>query len=154
AFQIALFATFFFMMEDFHGRDNGELRLSGDEAEMAMFDEYVACLNGFFAPKADSEVKRVISTFVGSLSGTFGSPTMAVSQSETTLRSIVIPTELKPDEWPRFRYIFLELWRPQDAVLADLIRGYREQSRKDVLSAFFRQKVKIHCRAKGIEETN
>ena len=37
AFQIAFFSTFFFMMEDFHGRDNGELRLTGDDAEMAMF---------------------------------------------------------------------------------------------------------------------
>jgi hypothetical protein len=121
---------------------------------MAMFDEYIACLNTFFAPKADSDVKRMLSTFVGSVSGTFGSPTMTVSPSETTLRSIVIPIELKPDEWPRFRYIFLELWRPQDKVLADLVQGYRDQCRKDVLSAFFRQKVRIFCRAKGIEETN
>jgi hypothetical protein len=153
AFQIALFSTFFFMMEDFHGCDNGELRLKGDDAEMAMFEEYIACLNAFFAPKTDSDVKRLLSTFVGSVSGTFGSPTMTVVPSETTLRSIVIPLELKPDEWPRFRYIFLELWRPKDAALAALVEGYRAQCRKDVLSAFFRQKIKLFCRQKGIDES-
>jgi hypothetical protein len=153
AFQIGLFCTFFFMMEDFHGRENGELRLRGDEQEMELFDEYIACLNGFFAPKGDSDVKRILSTFVGVVGGTFGSATMTVTPSDTTLRSIVIPGELKPDEWPRFRYLFLELWRPKDATLAELVRAYRTQCRNDVLSAFFRQKIRVFCRARGIEES-
>jgi hypothetical protein len=77
---------------------------------------------------------------------------MTVAASATNLRSIVIPGELKPDEWPRFRYIFLELWRPTDERLAALTRGYRLESRMDVLKAFYRQKIKIYCKEKGIDE--
>ena len=128
AFQIGLFVTFFFMMEDYHGQE-GDLRLTGDEAEMQMFDEYLACLNGFFAPKSDADAKRLLSVFVGAVSGTFGASNLTVAASATNLRSIVIPGELKPDEWPRFRYIFLELWRPADERLAALTKGYRLESR-------------------------
>jgi hypothetical protein len=151
AFQIGLFATFFFMMEDYHGQ-NGELRLTGDEAEMEIFEEYLVCLNGFFAPKTDANVKRLLHVFVGSVNGTFGASNMTVVPSASSLRSIVIPVELKPDEWPRFRYIFLELWRPMDTRLAELIQGYRTESRQDVLNAFYRQKVKIYCKEKSIDE--
>jgi hypothetical protein len=151
AFQIALFVTFFFMMEDYHGQD-GDLRLTGDDVEMELFDEYLACINSFFAPKMDADVKRLLSVFVGSVSGTFGSSNMTVAASSTNLRSIIVPGELKPDEWPRFRYMLLELWRPADERLAALIRGYRSESRSDVLKAFYRQKIKVYCKEKGIDE--
>jgi hypothetical protein len=139
------------MMEDYHGQE-GDLRLTGDTAEIEMFDEYIANLNGFFAPKSDGDTKRLLSVFVGSVGGTFGATNMTVSASATNLRSIVIPGELKPDEWPRFRYIFLELWRPADDRLAALTQTYRLESRLDVLKAFYRQKIKIYCKEKGIEE--
>jgi hypothetical protein len=68
---------------------------------------------------------------------------MTVSPSSSNLRSIVFPHELKPDEWPRFRYILLELWRPADPRLAALLQKYRLESRLEVVHAFYRQKVKI-----------
>lgn len=154
AFQIALFATFFFMMEDLHGKESGDLRSSGDQQEMQLFDEYMACLNQFFDPQSDAEAKRLISTFVGSVSGQFGTVGMTVSSSETTLRNIVVHSELKPDEWPRFRYILLELWKPSHEALAAMLDEYRKQCRKDVLQAYYRQKIKIFCRSKGIDETH
>jgi hypothetical protein len=151
AFQIALFSTFFFMMEDYHGQD-GDLRLTGDEVEVALFDEYLASLNSFFNPKADADVKRLLSVFLGSVTGTFGSQTMVVSPSSSNFIGIVFPHELKPDEWPRFRYILLELWRPTEERLSALVQKYRLDSRLDVVHAFYRQKVKIYCKDKGIEE--
>jgi len=94
----------------------------------------------------------MLSVFLGSVSGTFGSQTMAVSPSSSNLISIVFPHELKPDEWPRFRYILLELWRPTEERLGALVQKYRLDSRLDVVHAFYRQKVKIYCKDKGIEE--
>jgi hypothetical protein len=151
AFQIGFFSTFFFMMEDFHGQQ-GDLRLTGDEAESEIFDGYLKDLNRFFTPQSDAEAKRLLSVFVGNVSGTFGASNMAIASSNN-LRSIVIPVELRPDEWPRFRYIFLELWRPQHTELAELVTKYRLESRKEVLQAFYRQKVKIYCKDRGIEES-
>jgi len=154
AFQIALFSTFFFMMEDLHGREGGDARLSGDDAEMKLFEEYLASLDNFFNPKTDAEVKRMLSVFVGSIGGQFGTSAMTVSPSDTTLRNIVVSGELKPDEWPRFRYIFLELWRSTDAKLAEIVDEYRKICRSDVLQAFYRQKIKVFCRWRGIDETH
>jgi hypothetical protein len=77
---------------------------------------------------------------------------MVVSPSSSNLIGIVFPHELKPDEWPRFRYILLELWRPTEERLSALVQRYRLDSRLDVVHAFYRQKVKIYCKDKGIEE--
>lgn len=77
---------------------------------------------------------------------------MAVNPSSSNLISIVFPHELKPDEWPRFRYILLELWRPTEQRLSALVQKYRLDSRHEVVHAFYRQKVKIYCKDKGIEE--
>ena len=153
AFQIGLFATFFFTIEDFNGRDNGEPRLAGDAQEMALFEEYLLCLNGFFSPQSDSEAKRLFSTFLGTVSGNFGTSSMKITESDSILRKIVVPGELKPDEWPRFRYICLELWRPQNEVLGEIIKKYRDQCRVDVLKAYIRQKLKAYARSESIEET-
>ena len=151
AFQIAFFCTFFFMMEDLNG-DGGELRLEGSEQESEFFEEYIRCLNGFFAPDGESAAKNIFSVFLGSVSGTFGSPNMTVAPSAVNLRSIVIPGELKPDEWPKLRYFMLELWRPQDGRLSAKLETYRAESRTDVLAAFYRQKVKMYCKERGMEE--
>jgi hypothetical protein len=153
AFQIGLFATFFFTMEDFNGKEDHEARMLGSDQEMAFFDEYLGCLNAFFSPKSDADAKRLLSTFLGVVSGSFGSVGMKITDSDSILRRIVIPGELKPDEWPRFRYIFLELWRPENEVLANLISKYRDQCRGDVLKSFIRHKLRAYARAEAIEET-
>jgi hypothetical protein len=153
AFQIGLFATFFFSMEDFNGKENHESRMLGTDQEMAFFVEYLGCLNAFFAPKSDADAKRLLSTFLGVVGGSFGTTGMKITESDSILRTIVIPGELKPDEWPRFRYIFLELWRPENKELAKLIAKYRDQCRVDVLKSFIRQKLKAYARAEAIEET-
>jgi hypothetical protein len=157
AFQIGFFSTFFFMMEDLHGQkgDHGQkgyLRLTGDEAELELFEGYLNDINRFFTPQNDAEAKRLLSVFLGNVSGTFGASNMAIA-SANNLRSIVIPVELRPDEWPRYRYLFLELWRPQHAELAELVTKYRLESRREVLQAFYRQKVKVYCKDRGIEES-
>jgi hypothetical protein len=153
AFQVGLFGTFFFTMEDFNGRENHETRMAGTDEEMAFFDEYLACLNAFFYPKSDAEAKRLLSTFLGVISGSFGTAGMKITESDSILRRIVISGELNPNEWPRFRYIFLELWRPNNVELAALITKYRDQCRVDVLKSFIRQRLKAYARSEAIEET-
>lgn len=153
AFQIGLFATFFFTMEDYNGTKSHKAHMLGNDREMEFFDEYLTCLNSFFSPKNDAEAKRLLTTFLGAVTGSFGSGGMKITESDSNLRKIVIPGELKPDEWPRFRYLFLELWRPADEELAALVSKYRDLCRVDVLKAFIRQKLKAYARAEAIEET-
>jgi hypothetical protein len=53
------------------------------------------CLNGFFSPQSDSEAKRLFSTFLGTVSGNFGTSSMKITESDSILRKIVVPGELK-----------------------------------------------------------
>lgn len=54
------------MMEDYHGLD-GELRLTGDDAEMKLFEESLANMNSFFEPRSDADARPLILLFVGTV---------------------------------------------------------------------------------------
>ena len=147
AFQTALFITFFSGIEAL----NEEHRVNGDEAEDALFSEYIASLNAYFKPEAEQEAKRLLSVFSGKVTGTFGASNMKISDNVYTLRRIVIPGELKPDEWPKFRYILLEMWKTNNPKLQALIDDNVKQSRSEVLRSFNEREVKEYCEKHGID---
>ena len=147
AFQTALFMTFFSAVEAL----NADQRVSGDEAETALFAEYIGSLNTYFKPQSEQEAKRLFSVFSGKVTGSFGSSNMKISDNAYTLRRIVIPGELKPDEWPKFRYILLEMWKTTDPKLQALIDEHVKQSRSEVLRSFNEREVKEYCEKQGID---
>jgi hypothetical protein len=153
AFQNALFITFFAAMEAYNKEGKDGL-IHGDATDDGFFTEYMASLNRYFKPESDADVKRLLLTFSGNVSGTFGSQAMKVTESAYTLRRIVIPHELKPDEWGRFRYILLEMWHSEDERMDQLIRSYVQKGREDVLESFFRRELKDYCEREGIEITD
>ena len=147
AFQTALFLSFFTTMEKY----NGDARLEGTDKETELFTEYLEGLNGFFQPKTESETKRLLLAFSGSVSGSFGSESMKIVESDYTLRRIVIHRELKPDEWTKFRYILLELWKSADPKLQQIVDDYVAACRVDVLNALYRRDLDRYCRDQGID---
>ena len=70
AFQIALFATFYFAVEALNKKGQG-ITLKGDENESKLFEEYMNSLNPFFKPTSDADVKRLLNVFVGTVSRGF-----------------------------------------------------------------------------------
>jgi hypothetical protein len=147
AFQTALFLSFFTTMEKY----NGDARLEGNHKEKELFAEYLGALNRFFRPQTESETKRLFLAFSGSVSGSFGSESMKIVESDYTLRRIVIQRELKPDEWTKFRYLLLELWKSTDQKLQKIVNEYVAICRVDVLNALYRRDLDRYCRDRGID---
>lgn len=148
AFQTALFLTFFTAIEKY----NGDLaRLKGSEKEKELFQEYINRLNSFFHPANEAAAKRLLQSFSGAVSGSFGTESMKIIDSDNTLRKIVIQRELKPEEWPKFRYILLELWQSADEKLQKIIDEYLHISRFEVLKALYRRDLDAYCKDKGID---
>ncbi len=150
AFQTAFFMTFFSAIEKYNG---DPARLTGAEDERQLFDEYLQSLNAFFKPANEASTKRLLLTFSGAVTGTFGTEGMKIAESEYTLRKIVIQRELKPEEWTKFRYILLELWKSQNKKLQDIIDMDVAQCRLDVVGSLYRRDLDRYCKEKGIDPT-
>lgn len=153
AFQSAVFITFFSIVERYNKTFRGEL-VYGDDKDEALFSEYINSLNTWFCPENDEDVKRMLNVFLGKATGTASTGTLKMAESLFTLRKIVIPGELKPDEWPKFRYFLLEMWQTKDEVLASLIAEFRERCRHDVIRNFSQRMLRDYCEEKGIDLTD
>lgn len=155
AFQNALFVTFFSTLEKLNG-DQDKL-VTGDEKDDALFAEYMAALNNFFNPSKEEELFRLLSTFSGKVSGELGDGSFKVVRNNNNLRGILFRgTELKPDEWDKFRYMLLEIWKKhktENEALKELLEQYVQKCRIEVLQAFGSRQMNHYCQEKGIEVT-
>ena len=79
---------------------------------------------------------------------------MKVVPSDKTLRSIVIPGELRPEEWNKFRYILLELWHTSNPSLQEIINGYISICRFEVAKSYYHRQLSEYCHEKGIDITD
>ncbi len=148
AFQNALFLTFFAVIEQVnHDRSKLEYPMEALNREevMALFDGYLNDLNAFFLPEKQSGLADLITVFHGELH-TDGTPV----ETNYSLKKILIPAELKPDEWPKFRAMLQELWRPEHAEAAALLEEHRGLVRRKALSHYIVRDVKKFCSEKAI----
>lgn len=150
AFQTALFITFFSAVESLNADQKGGV-INGDAEDDVLFEEYINSLNLYFYPQKEQQVNRLLNVFSGKVSGEFGTSSMKISDSEYILRKIVIPGELKPDEWPKFRYILLEMWQTKNAQLQTRISDNVKQCRDEVLKQFDKRLTEEFCKKKGID---
>ncbi|WP_324288926.1 hypothetical protein [Pseudomonas sp. SL4(2022)] len=131
AFQAALVMTFI---------DSTEAAVEGGSVESQdnLFNEYVGQLNKFFTPIKDADVTRLADVFMGKLILQDGVLTLA--PTNTSFRDIVHPgLEMQPDEWPRYRYLILEIWRPADKILAEKLSSERELLRAQIQELQYRR---------------
>jgi len=62
------------------------------------------------------------------------------------LKEFMVPGELKPAEWNKFRYLFLELWMPSESSLSSYVEEKRKILRKSLLEAFYSRKLNEKAR--------
>ncbi len=148
AFQTALFNTVFLAMEKANSGRGGILY--GDASDEALVSRFVAALNAWFKPTDDASVRKLASTFVGHATGSVGSGTLKVVESAKTLRRIVIPNELKPDEWGKFRYILLEIWSAGDVEIRPSVADTISACRADVAKSYFSRRLADYCEEENI----
>jgi hypothetical protein len=124
AFQTALLMTFIDSTE-------AAVEAGCQVPQSELFTDYVVQLNKFFTPVKDSDVTRISDIFMGKLTVQDGVVTIA--PTNTSFRDIVHPgLEMQPDEWPRYRYLILEIWRPTEKILAAKVASERDALRLQI----------------------
>jgi hypothetical protein len=152
AFQTALLLTFTTTIEKLNKSELGS-RVTGSDDEMKLLEEYLKQISTFFLPDSEKGTKAIFAAFLGNVTGSFGTESMSITPNAFTLREIVIPGELKPDEWFRFRYILLELWNSQDSGIQSILKEYRSECRKDVIHSAYDSALVRLAKEKGVEPT-
>ncbi|WP_411565788.1 hypothetical protein ACLIN3_24075 [Pseudomonas orientalis] len=144
AFQTALLMTFI---------DSTEAAIeAGCSASQAdLFAEYVSQLNKFFTPVKDSDVTRMADIFMGKLTILDGVVTIA--PTNTGFKDIVHPgLEMQPDEWPRYRYLIVEIWRPTDKVLAEKLSSERAVLRSQINELQYRKLEELRLKELNVND--
>lgn len=141
AFQTALVCTYVEAVQEALG--------SIGKSTPELLSEYLACLNGLFAPTTIKELQRLIQVFEGNLRL---EPNIEVVVAPS-FRGIVLAGELQPAEWPKFRYLLIELWNSSNEKIQTLIDEDRNNGRKQVASSLYARRIRKHCEESGIAAT-
>jgi hypothetical protein len=137
AFQTALVAGFFGELE------RASRALAEEIAALdtkASFDEFMVAMNEFFTPSSSSSLKRLIETFAGQLEGE--PREWKLAPSSNTFREVVYRGEMQPDQWPKYKYLLLEIWRPSNRALGDSVTREREKCRDQVFNSLVEDRRK------------
>ena len=116
-----------------------------------LLDEYVEAINGLLRPKSISDLKALMHTFEGEL---IVDPEVKLTTGGPTFRQVVLPGELQPAEWPKYRYLLLELWKPASPELQGVVNEDRARARAEVAQSLYRRRLKAYCEENRIDETN
>jgi len=115
AFQAALVCGYFLIFDK--AENDARERSSSAPNKETSFQEYIDSLNTYFTPKSISCLKNLISAFFYDIEMGDRAEDWKPVQTNNTFKSVVYPGEMKPDEWPKYRYLILELWHSKDPVI-------------------------------------
>lgn len=149
AFQLALIISFFSVIEKC--RDEAErnnAKITQDTVEDC-FKEYIEQLNRFLAPQSPKEAWDIFRTFFGEVKGGHNTPTEVI-RSSTCIKKILVPGELKPDEWPKFRYLLLELWKPTHPCFKQYVDDQRQHLRLTAVAVFQNRQLDHAAKTLGV----
>ncbi|QKF49336.1 DNA sulfur modification protein DndB [Pseudomonas graminis] len=143
AFQTAVICTF---VEAVHAI-SAPMSSSANE----LLDEYVSALNGLFSPRNIRDLECLIQSFEGFLDLSGG---VSVVPGGATFRQVVLSGELQPSEWPKFRYLILELWTSENTAIQDFVQQDRQKSREQVVASLYQRRLRLHCEEHTVLETS
>ncbi len=131
AFQAAVLCGFFGIWE--RAKAAGGLLVDQDDA----FSAYLHDLEELFVPRTAAQFRTLVEVFCGHVDGEVAA--WKVIDSPHTFREVVYPGEMQPDQWPKYRYMMLELWRPEDAVLRGVVESERNKCRGQIFHSLQRR---------------
>jgi len=71
---------------------------------------------------------------------------ISIASGGPTFRKVVLPGELQPAEWPKYRYLILELWKSNKPELSRQIENDKNGCRTSVAQAFVRRLISDYCK--------
>lgn len=122
-----------------------------DKSTPALLDEYIEALNGLLRPKSIDDLKALMHTFEGELAV---QPEVKLTSGGPTFRQVVLPGELQPAEWPKYRYLLVELWKPTSPELCAVIDEDRTRARAAVAQSLYRRRLSAYCEENRVAEVD
>jgi len=138
AFQSAIVCGFFNEYEKASSTFRGESNVGLN----GCFEEYIGQLNDFFAPNNFSRFKRLLSVMFGKSEGESINDLKVSHNSSDSFRSVVFPDEMQPDQWPKYRYLMLEIWKPSNSNLAEQVSSELKYCRDQVFTSAYERRKK------------
>lgn len=145
ALQAAILCTFFGEVERANRRPGTAIPV------MPEYLRYLSSLSRFFAPTTKLGLEGLIRVFVGEIAPIHEDPWRVVA-SENTFRRVVFNQEMQPDQWPKLRYLLLELWVPESSALQEQIDAEINELRREVVKSLFSRYRANDASALGIPE--
>lgn len=141
AFQSGLICGFYGEFE----KANIQLVKSGKEYldRENFFKEYINQLNSFFIPKSSLQFRKLVSIFSGDLEGEIRE--WKIIKTLYTFRNVVYRGEMQPDQWPKYKYLILEVWDPSDEILKGFVEEERGNCRKQIFSSLYNSYRANYC---------
>lgn len=139
AFETATVCTFFGEME----RAFGIGVAAGSELE-AYFEDYMLQLNNFFIPNSSAQFKKLIRLFAGEIEGELHE--WKIIPSKQTFKMVVNRSEMQPEQWPKYKYLILEIWCPSEERLSVSIGTERNKCRHQIFKSLYEDSKKIYAR--------
>lgn len=112
-----------------------------------LVDEYILALNKFFEPTTDSTLRKLVGVVGGGV--VESGEQLEIAQTNTVFRSIVYTGEMQPDEWPKYRYLILEVWRSGNEVLKERISTEVNALRAEIVEKVTESEVKLFLAETG-----
>jgi len=147
AFQTAITSGFFLITEK--AQDMGYIE--EDISHEDIFTDYLSQLNSFFVPASKSGFKHLVATYKGELPDDIWKWN-EIAPSNYTFRHVVYPGEMKPDEWPKHWYLFLEIWNPVNERMNSFCKEERKKCRSEIFADLYKRKIKTYCEENLIHE--
>lgn len=116
-----------------------------------LINEYIEAINRLLRPKSIPDLKALMHTFEGEL---VVDPEVKLTPGGPTFRQVVLPGELQPAEWPKYRYLILELWKPSSPWLEVILDADRTRGRAAVAQSLYRRRLAAHCEENRIDEAS
>jgi hypothetical protein len=131
AFQTAMIAGFFCELERAN-LERSKLGLIAVDTQTA-FDGFMADINGFFSPSSSREFRRLVEVFQDGLEGEVRE--WKITPSNSTFRRVVYRGEMQPAQWPKYKYLILEIWRAAGTELEGSLTVERDKSRRQIFAS-------------------
>lgn len=143
AFQSALICGFFCEVERIESASKkaGKPIVNREE----LFEEYLEQVNQFFKPKTFTQLRKLTNLFSGDLADD-NVMEWKTTRSKFDFRSVVYRGEMQPDQWPKYKYLILELWETKNEELQASLQRERTLCRKQVFTDLSRSYRTDYCR--------
>lgn len=115
-----------------------------------LLDEYIDAINSLLKPKNINCLKALLQTFEGGLE--ISDTQIKIVPGAPTFREVVLPGELQPAEWPKYRYLLLEVWKSTTVELQNFIDEDTQHCRASVAKSLYARKINDYCKEKRIDE--